>query len=104
MLSVLEEQNKSVVKLAPTNKACLNFQGKTIHKFYIELMLSQNYEKKIINMLKATDYIFIDEVSMLGSEFYRLLSLIKMFIPHIKIIFTGDYNQLEPVCDRWEGD
>jgi hypothetical protein len=104
ILKKLEEKQKKVIKLAPTNKACLLFQGKTIHKFYIELMLSQNYEKKIINMLKTTDYIFVDEISMLGSEFYRLLCLIKMYLPNINIIMAGDFNQLCPVADRWQGN
>ncbi len=46
------------------------------------------------------DYIFIDEVSMLGEVFYKFLMMIKKIRPDIKFIISGDYNQLKPINDR----
>ena len=44
------------------------------------------------------DYIFVDEVSMLHSNFYKILMIIKQ-LKHCKIIVSGDFNQLDVVCD-----
>jgi ATP-dependent exoDNAse (exonuclease V) alpha subunit len=46
------------------------------------------------------DYIFIDEVSMLGEVFYKFLMMIKKIRPDIIFIISGDYDQLSPVNDR----
>ena len=49
-------------------------------------------------------YIFIDEVSMMVKDFYQLFLLIKSKFPLIKFIIAGDFGQLPPVKDNWEGD
>ena len=49
LVSELEKQGKKVgVKLAPTNKAASHIKGQTIHKYFMTLMLSQNYENKLL--------------------------------------------------------
>ena len=50
------------------------------------------------------DYIFIDDVSMLGEVFYKFLMTIENIRPDIKFIISGDYNQLKPVNDRISKD
>ena len=47
-----------------------------------------------------TDYIFVDEISMMKEQFYKFLIYIKTKKPDIIFILVGDYNQLSPVCDR----
>ena len=54
--------------------------------------------------MENIEYIFIDEVSMMIKEFYQLFTLIKRSFKEIKFIIAGDFNQLPPVCDEWEGD
>ncbi len=46
------------------------------------------------------DYIFVDEVSMLGEVFHNFLMMIKQHRPNIKFIISGDYNQRKLVNDR----
>jgi len=43
-------------------------------------------------------YIFVDEVSMLHSNFYKILMIIKQ-LKNCQIIMSGDFNQLDVVCD-----
>ncbi len=44
------------------------------------------------------DYIFIDEVSMLHSNFYKILMVIKK-LKQCKLIISGDFNQLDVIND-----
>jgi DNA replication protein DnaC len=72
LISELEKRGKVVgKKLAPTNKASSHIKGETIHKYFMSLMLSQNYEKKLIKNLNNFDYIIVDEISMVKEVFYR---------------------------------
>ena len=50
------------------------------------------------------DDIFIDEVSMMAKDFYQLFILIKRSFSNIKFIIAGDFAQLFPVKDNWDGD
>jgi len=68
--------------------------GMTIHKFSTKLKKQEQVE--CLNL----DYIFIDEVSMLGEVFYKFLMMIKKIRPDIKFIISGDHNQLKPINDR----
>jgi ATP-dependent exoDNAse (exonuclease V) alpha subunit len=66
----------------------------TFHKFSTKL----KKQSQVQNL--DLDYIFIDEVSMLGEVFYKFLIMIKKIWPDIKFIISGDYNQLKPVNER----
>ena len=44
------------------------------------------------------DYIFVDEVSMLHSNFYKILMVIKK-LKQCKLIISGDFNQLDVIND-----
>jgi ATP-dependent exoDNAse (exonuclease V) alpha subunit len=78
--------------LAPTNLAALLIEGSTIHKFSCKL-------KKLKKFMDMTlDYIFIDEVSMLHSNFYKILMVIKK-LKQCKLIISGDFNQLDVIND-----
>ena len=91
---VLTKQEKKHITLCPTNLAALLVGGMTIHKFSTKLKKQSQVENLDL------DYIFIDEVSMLGEVFYKFLMMIKKIRPDIKFIISGDYNQLKPVNDR----
>ena len=41
---------------------------------------------------------------MMIKDFYQLFLLIKRTFPIIKFIIAGDFGQLPPVNDNWEGD
>jgi hypothetical protein len=58
--------NKIYKYLAPTNLAVLLINGTNIHKFSCELKKFKAF------MEMKLDYIFVDEVSMLHSNFYKI--------------------------------
>jgi len=104
LVSELEKQGKVVgKKLAPTNKASSHIKGETIHKFFMSLMLSQNYEKKLLKNLNNYDYIVVDEISMVKEVFYRFFTIIRRYAPKVKFIIIGDFEQFKPVQDTYEG-
>lgn len=104
IIKKLEEKKKKLIKLAPTNKATRLIDGKTLHKFYIELNLSKHGEQKIIQNLTNIDFIIVDEASMMHEIFYRMLLLIQKYQPNIKFLVAGDFKQLKPVNDRYTGE
>ena len=88
----LTDNDKHYKCLAPTNLAALLIDGTTIHKFSCKLKKL----KKFIEM--KLDYIFVDEVSMLHSNFYKILMVIKK-LKQCKLIISGDFNQLDVIND-----
>lgn len=121
---------KSISLTATTGIAALNIGGMTIHKFAgLGVYHSKNDIHKITSSDKWLDYksrinhadiVIIDEISMLRSDSFALLSLIFQYaqggidieshekIPHPlpfggkQMIFTGDFLQLPPVVQQWE--
>jgi hypothetical protein len=87
--------------LSPTNKGARLIGGKTIHSMYYRYRTSK---KQLEQYLENVKYLFIDEVSMMGMNFYKLFLMIKMMFPKIRFIVSGDMAQLLPVGDEWEGD
>jgi ATP-dependent exoDNAse (exonuclease V) alpha subunit len=49
------------------------------------------------------DFIFVDEVSMLHSNFYKILMIIKK-LKNCKLIISGDFNQLDVIHDLQKYD
>jgi predicted PilT family ATPase len=93
----LTNNNKVYKCLAPTNLAALLIDGTTVHKFACKL-------KKLTKFMESQlDYIFIDEVSMLHSNFYKILMIIKQ-LKNCKIIVSGDFNQLDVIGDLHKYD
>ena len=86
---------------SPTNKGARIIGGQTIHSIYFKY---QKNKRKLFEMLQDVKYIFIDEVSMMIKDFYQLFLLIQRTFPIIKFIIAGDFGQLPPVNDNWEGD
>ena len=91
----MTENKMKFVSLAPTNKAANIISGQTIHRFVIQ------HSKKHLQDLDV-DYIFIDEISMVSSSFYKFFSSLQRLKPDIRFIIVGDFNQLAPVNDKKE--
>lgn len=96
----LTEEGKKFITLGPTNISVLNLKienAMTLCKF------SNKFKNKNCIKNLDIDYIFVDEISMVHEIFYHFLLTIKRLKPKIHFIISGDYGQLLPVCDRYEG-
>tara|TARA_R110000751_G_scaffold88749_1_gene175193 strand:+ start:1320 stop:5159 length:3840 start_codon:yes stop_codon:yes gene_type:complete len=104
------------IKLAPTNKACNNIGGKTLHKGLGIPVLNVDVEDKtpayfdrICSTLAgngyskpATDYVVVDEISFLDGFDWSILYSLKRRIPRLKFILSGDIKrQLPPISESW---
>ena len=95
-----DELMKHLVLLAPTGRAskklsesCL-YPASTIHRF---LKWNKDDNSFMINERNKSnvDFVIVDEVSMIDT--ILLNSLLKGLSKNVKIVFIGDYNQLESV-------
>lgn len=110
------QANKRCIVVAPTGLAALNVGGMTIHRFFNFRMgpltrkdapaLSETYEL----IVRASDYIVIDEVSMVRADIMDAISasLQKTFQNDLPfggrtVIGVGDMWQLEPVTPTQPG-
>jgi hypothetical protein len=87
--------------LAPTNKSARLIHGQTIDSLHYKSVFNN---KKLVSWAKKLKYLIVDEISMVKEKFYRMLSNIKKINPRIIFYICGDFEQLEPVEDTWEGD
>jgi predicted AAA+ superfamily ATPase len=78
---VLTKPDKNYITLCPTDLAALLVGGMTIHKFAAKV------KKQAQIQLLDLDYIFVDEVSMLGEVFYKFLMMIKKIRPNTKLSY-----------------
>ena len=113
-VSLLRREGKKVVMLAPTGRAALQINGRTLHNYagWVPRSLGQPLEslerhargKQVWKRLKATDVLIIDEISMVANHVFERLNCImkaargntKPF-GGVQIILTGDFFQLPPV-------
>ena len=107
----LQQENKTYAVLAPTHKALTELKAHkdnkaTLHKFLNVNMnakaTAESTKKKKDSLNKIYDYIIIDEKSMVGEQFIKYLYAYKKKYPSVKFIYSGDFRQLGPVCDRVE--
>lgn len=101
LISRLKNDEESFKVLCPTNKAARIVGGVTLHSLKYRF---QNAKAKFVSSLQKLKYLIIDEVSMMGSYFYKMCLQIKAMVPQLKFIISGDFGQLPPVLDSWEGD
>jgi len=94
---LLDDNNKKYKCLAFTNKAALNLEGTTIHKFFsIDFTKPDKEIKKNLNGLEV---LIIDEISMVQSNLYY--ALVKARRYGVKLIMLGDFKQLPPVGEEY---
>jgi ATP-dependent exoDNAse (exonuclease V) alpha subunit len=113
IISQYEKNGKNVIPLGSTGISAVNIGGYTLHSFFVfgiakdieELKSYDNRNKKRVNelkkILKETDLIIIDEISMVSSAlmdmiYYRLFSL--GFAG--KLMVVGDFYQLPPIVKK----
>ena len=113
----------NIKKYAPTNKACNNIGGLTLHRGLGLQVLGENIDEgdiddeeeedktedlngrmmRVISKMSANipDIIIVDEISMMGGDAWSLLSYIKFRYPEIKFFLFGDIKrQLAPVGEE----
>ena len=77
----LKKRNLNWRAFLPTNKGANLIGGKTIHSVYYKY---KSRKANLFRVLEKTDYIFIDEVSMMIKDFYQLFTMIKRTFKNIK--------------------
>ena len=109
------KRGKQVVALGSTGVSAVNIGGFTIHSFFVfgiasnfeELSQQDKRAKKRLSdlrkLLKATDLIIIDEISMVSAD---LLDMIAYRLNHYgylgKLLLVGDFFQLPPIVKTRE--
>jgi len=110
IIEAYREQERGVVALGSTGVSAVNIGGVTLHSFFI-LGICNNFEElkehdrrnkkrlaDLKRLLKATELIVIDEVSMIGVE---TLEMIRYRLESLgyqgRVMFVGDFYQLPPV-------
>ncbi len=101
---------KQVVSLGSTGVSAVNIGGFTVHSFFVfgissnfdELNQSDKRAKKRLldlkKILKATDLIIIDEISMVSTTLLDMIAYRLNNYGYLgKILFVGDFFQLPPV-------
>ena len=113
-IPLLRREGKKVDVLAPTGKAALEVNGRTIHRYAgwvprslgqsLAILESKARGKKVFRRLRETDVLIIDEISMVANHvFERLNHIMKSArdsekpFGGVQIIVTGDFCQLPPV-------
>ncbi|MDH5465412.1 MAG: AAA family ATPase, partial [Thiovulaceae bacterium] len=113
IVKAYEDDCKQVVKLASTAMAATHIGGQTLHSF-LELRLYKSIQElettkrfpissKLKKILKQTDLIVIDEISMVSAGLLSLVRLRLMQAGYQKsLMVVGDFLQLAPVVKKDE--
>ncbi|MEA3419131.1 MAG: DEAD/DEAH box helicase [Campylobacterota bacterium] len=110
VISIYRKEGKQVVALGSTGVSAVNIGGFTVHSFFVfgiasnfeELDVGDRRAKKRLSdlkkLLKATDLIIIDEISMISTD---LLDMIAYRLENMgylgKLLLVGDFFQLPPI-------
>lgn len=91
-------KNAKVVKLAFTNKASMNMNGTTIHKF-LKINKDGKFKLSWLKSFRNQSLLFIiDEISMIGAFLWRRLVELKRYLGNSAyFLLSGDYRQAPPV-------
>jgi len=105
-----KKRGKQVVALGSTGVSAVNIGGFTVHSFFVfgiasnfeELSSHDKYAKKRLSdlkkILKATDLIIIDEISMVSADLLDMIAYRLNAYGYLgKVLFVGDFFQLPPV-------
>ncbi|MCF6206170.1 MAG: DEAD/DEAH box helicase [Sulfurovum sp.] len=110
VISDYRKRGKQVVALGSTGVSAVNIGGFTIHSFFVfgiasnfeELSQHDKRAKKRLSdlkkVLKATDLIIIDEISMVSADLLDMIAYRLNAYGYLgKVLFVGDFFQLPPV-------
>ncbi len=104
------QQDKQVVSLGSTGVSAVNIGGFTVHSFFV-FGIAKNFEElsqgdkrakykllELKKLLKATDLIIIDEISMISSDLLDMIAhRLNTYGYMGKLLFVGDFFQLPPI-------
>ncbi len=104
------ESDNQVVALGSTGISAVNIGGFTIHSFFV-FGISNNFEEldasdkrnrsrltELKKILKVTDLIIIDEISMVSSTMMEMIDYRLNRLGYLgKLLFVGDFFQLPPI-------
>ncbi|MEA2047528.1 MAG: AAA family ATPase [Campylobacterota bacterium] len=110
VISSYRKEGKQVVSLGSTGVSAVNIGGFTVHSFFVfgiasnfdELNQNDKRAKKRLSdlkkVLKATDLIIIDEISMVSTNLLDMIAYRLNNYGYLgKVLFVGDFFQLPPV-------
>jgi len=104
------QSDEQVVVLGSTGVSAVNIGGFTIHSFFV-FGISSNFDElnqhdkrsrsrlgELKKILKATDLIIIDEISMVSATMMEMIDYRLNSLGYLgKLLFVGDFFQLPPV-------
>ena len=104
------QTDEQVVALGSTGVSAVNIGGFTIHSFFV-FGISSNFEElktndkrsrsnlsELKNILKVTDLIVIDEISMVSATMMEMIDYRLNSLGYLgKLLFVGDFFQLPPI-------
>lgn len=104
------QTDQQVIALGSTGISAVNIGGFTIHSFFV-FGISNNFDElelhdkrnrsrlsELKKVLKATDLIIIDEISMVSADMMEMISYRLSSMEYLgKLLFVGDFFQLPPV-------
>jgi ATP-dependent exoDNAse (exonuclease V) alpha subunit len=110
VISDYRKRGKQVVSLGSTGVSAVNIGGFTVHSFFVfgiasnfdDLAAGDKRAKKRLSdlkkVLKATDLIIIDEISMVSTDLMDMIAYRLNNYGYLgKVMFVGDFFQLPPV-------
>ena len=110
VISYYRKRGKQVVSLGSTGVSAVNIGGFTVHSFFVfgiasnfdELAAGDKRAKKRLSdlkkVLKATDLIIIDEISMVSTDLLDMIAYRLNNYGYLgKVLFVGDFFQLPPI-------
>lgn len=117
LISDYRKRAKQVVALGSTGVSAVNIGGFTVHSFFV-FGISSNFEalnqsdkrakKRLMDLkkvLKATDLIIIDEISMVSADLLDMIAYRLNNYGYLgKLLFVGDFFQLPPVIKQTNND
>ncbi len=104
------QTDEQVIALGSTGVSAVNIGGFTIHSFFV-FGIASNFEEldqndkrsrsrllELKKILKATNLIIIDEISMVSSAMMEMINYRLSSMGYLgKLLFVGDFFQLPPV-------
>jgi ATP-dependent DNA helicase PIF1 len=113
---VVRETSKNIVISATTGVASSNVQGVTINSFMgigngdadVDVLIKRVFRKRgIVERLRTTDVLIIDEFSMMSAELFEKINKVLQAVYKnrkafggVQVVLTGDLCQLLPVFNK----